>query len=257
MRLAVWPVAPARALATALADLVTDVVEVEPHEARPALEAGGVDLALVPTLDVLRAHDGLEVVPGIGLVGERSPRRQLVVGSALDAIETIGFDPRDSQEALLTQLVLREHYGSQATFALAPAGAALEDVLAERSAALVDVGVAVPEGAFSLDPALEWLDLTLRPYPWGLVTALAGTVEPETARRFEAAASSAPPTEALAVDGVGVYQLTLDGYAMDGLDQIAEYLFQTGTLQEVPAVPFVRVPNPEGGDPEGGGLEDE
>lgn len=245
MRLAVWPVAPARALATALADLVTDIVEIEPHESRAALEAGGVDLALLPTLDVLRAHDGLEVVPGIGLVGERSPRRKLIVGSDLDKIETIGFDPRDSQEALLMQLVLREHYGSQATFALAPRGTALEDVLAKQSAALVDVDVAVPEGTFSLDPALEWLDLTLRPYPWGLLGALAGTVDAELARRLRAAVQMTPPTEALVSDGVGVYQLTLDGYAMDGLDLIAEYLFQTGTLLEVPAIPFIQIPDLE------------
>ena len=64
MRLAIWPVPPARALASALADLVTEVVEIEPHEARPALDSGGADLALVPTLDVLRGYTGLEVVPG-------------------------------------------------------------------------------------------------------------------------------------------------------------------------------------------------
>ncbi|MGB3545162.1 hypothetical protein, partial [Rubrivirga sp.] len=118
--------------------------------------------------------------------------------------------------------------------------------------ALVDIDVAVPENAFSLDPALEWLDLTLRPYPWGLVCASAGTVDAETARRFRAAATAAAPTDALAVDGVGVYQLTLDGYAQDGLDQIAEYLFQTGTLSEAPAVPFIQIPDLEAGD-----LEDE
>lgn len=245
MRLAVWPVAPARALATALADLVTEIVEVEPHEARPALDEGGVELALLPTLEVLRAHDGLEVVPGVALAGERSPRRHLVVGSALDAIETIGFDPRDAQEALLTQLVLREHYGSDVSFALAPMGTPLADTLASQSAALVDVAEAAPEGTFSLDPGQEWLDLTLRPYPWGLLAARAGSVDADAARRLRAAALAAPPTDALTVDGVGVYQLTLDGYAADGLDQIAEYLFQTGTLGEVPAIPFVAIPDDE------------
>lgn len=249
MRLAVWPVAPARALATALADLVTEIVEVEPYEARAALDEGGVEIALVPTLDVLRAHDGLAVVPGVALAGERSPRRQLVVGSALDAIETIGFDPRDAQEALLTQLVLREHYGSAATFALAPPGTPLSDTLDRQSAALVPNEEPVPDGAFSLDPGQEWLDLTLRPYPWGLLTALTGTVDAESARRLRAAAQAAAPSEALTVDGVGVYQLTLDGYAADGLDQVAEYLFQTGTLSEVPAVPFIEIP--ESDDAEG------
>ena len=242
MRLAVWPVPPARALGAALADLVTDVVEVEPFEARPALEEGGAELALVPTLDVLRAHVGLEVVPGVALAGERSPRRRLVVGSALDAIETIGFDPRDSQEALLTQLVMREHYGTRATFALSDPETPLADVLAERSAALVGYRDAVPEGAFALDPGQEWTDLTLRPYPWALLAALEGTLDAVAAARIRAAVEAAPVTDALFHDGVGAYQLTLDGYANDGLDQLAEYLFETGTLSEVPPIPFIEIP---------------
>lgn len=241
MRLAVWPVPPARALASALADLVTETVEVEPFEARAALDQGGVDLALVPTLDVLRAHAGLSVVPGVALAGERSPRRRLVVGSALDAIETIAFDPRDAQEAILTQLVLREHYGSAAAFAMSDPAAPLAEVLATRSAALVGYQDEVPEGAFALDPGQEWTDLTLRPYPWGLLAALEGTLDAEAARRLRAAVQAAPASDALFHDGVGVYQLTLDGYAADGLDQLAEYLFQTGTLTEVPPVPFVEV----------------
>ncbi|WP_420454681.1 MqnA/MqnD/SBP family protein [Rubrivirga sp.] len=243
MRLAVWPVPPARALASALADLVTEVVEIEPYEARAALDAGGVDLALVPTLDVLRGYTGLEVVPGVVLAGERSPRRRLVVGSALDAIETIAFDPRDAQEALLTQLVLREHYGSAATFALSDPARPLGDVLETSSAALVDYRDDVPEGAFVLDPGQEWTDLTLRPYPWGLLAALEGTLDAVAGLRLRAAAQEAPVSDGLFHDGVGTYQLTLDGYATDGLDELAEYLFQTGTLSEVPPIPFLELPS--------------
>jgi len=245
MRLAVWPVPPARALALALGDLVTDVVEVEPHEARAVLDEGGVDLALVPTLDVLRQHDGLVAAPGVVLAGERSPRRHLVVGSALDAIETIAFDPRDAQEALLTQLVLREHYGTQAQFALFDPAETLMETLGRVSAALVGYDEALPQGAFALDPGQEWTDLTLRPYPWGLLCARPEGLEVEVARRIQAAVQAAPPSDALDHDGVLAYQLTLDGYAADGLDQLAEYLFETGTLTEVPAVPFVQIPDDE------------
>ncbi len=243
MRLAVWPVAPARALGSALADLATEIVEVEPHQARAALDDGRVDLALVPTLDVLRAHDGLSVVPGVALAGERSPRRHLVVGSALDAIESVGFDPRDAQEALLTQMMLREHYDAAPTFALAAPGTPLADVLAQRSAALVDIGHDLPFETFALDPGQEWTDLTLRPFPWGLLAGLAGTISVATATRIRATVQATPPTEALVHDGVGVYQLTLDGYAMDGLDQYAEMLFATGSLDDIPAVPFVEIPD--------------
>ena len=244
MRLAVWPVAPARALGSALADLVTEIVEVEPHEARPALDGGRVDLALVPTLDVLRGHDGLSVVPGVALAGERSPRRRLVVGSALDAIESVGFDPRDAQEAILTQMMLREHYDAAPTFALAAPGTPLADVLRQRSAALVDYSDDLPFETFALDPGQEWTDLTLRPFPWGLLAGPVGTIPVKAAERIRATVQATPPTEALVQDGVGVYQLTLDGYAMDGLDQFAEMLFATGTLGDIPAVPFVEIPDP-------------
>ena len=242
MRLAVWPVLPARALARALADLATEVIEVEPYEARAALDAGRADLALVPTLDVLRGHAGLDVIPGVALAGERSPRRRLVVGSALDQIETVAFDPHDAQEALLSQLVLREHYGAQPTFQL-PGATALADVLDHQSAALVDYADAVPEGAFVLDPGQEWTDLTLRPMVWGLLAVMEDSVDAETARRLRTAVQEAAVSDDLFVDGVGVYQITLDGYAIDGLDQLAEYLFETGTLSEIPAVPFVQIPD--------------
>ena len=252
MRLAVWPVLPARALVRALGDLVTDVVEVEPHEARGTIDDGRADLALVPTLDVLRAHAGLEVVPGVALAGERSPRRRLVVGSALDRIETVAFDPRDGQEAILAQLVLREHYGVAPTFGLSDPATPLADVLETSSAALVDGRDPVPDGAVVLDIGQEWTDLTLRPYPWALLVGATGTLDEAVVARVRAAVRAAPPSDDLSQDGVAVYQLTLDGYAADGLDQLAELLFATGTLSEIPAVPFA-----EGDADETGGAEAE
>lgn|GEM_PF-3427265 len=254
MRLVVWPVAPARALARALAaatlpdpgtpgqaprPVVTAVDEAEPHTLRARLDGGDVDLALLPTLDVLRAPDGLAVVPGVGLVGEASPRRALVATAALDAIATVGFDPRDTQEALVAQLVLRENYGLAPTFALADLAAPLADLLAAHGAVLAPADAVVPEGAYRLDLAREFTDLTLRPMPWALVAARAGTLDEAAAAALaDAVAGAAPDDDDLRADGVGAYQLTLDGLALDGLDQYAEYLFETGTLTDIPDAPF-------------------
>ena len=253
MRLAVWPVLPARAFVRALGDLATDVVEVEPHEARAALDDGRAEVALVPTLDVLRAYEGIEVVPGVALAGERSPRRRLVVGSELNEIETVAFDPRDAQEAILAQLVLREHYGVAPTFALRDPATPLADVLQTSSAALVGGSDPVPDGAVVLDVGQEWVDLTLRPYPWGLLCARAGALDDKTVARIGAAVRAAPPSDDLLDDGVAVYQLTLDGYAADGLDQLRELLFATGTLSEIPDLPFASA----GGADETGGAGEE
>ena len=243
MRLAVWPVDPARALGAALLGAgVTEVVELEPHQAQAALRAGTVDLALVPTLDVLRGADGLDLLPGLSLTGERSPRRTLGVAVALDAIETIGFDPRDAQEALLTQLVLKEHYGTAPVFRLVEPGTSAADALGANGTALLPLGTELPDGAFEIDPALEWLELTLRPYVWGLVAGLEDAVTPGEAKRLSDAVAATPPGDALRDDGVAVYQLSLDGYAVDGLREAAEYLFATGTLPEIPELAFLELP---------------
>jgi predicted solute-binding protein len=249
MRLAVWPVDPARALAVALAGggPVTEAVEVAPFEAAAALREGHVDLALVPTLDVLRDPGAFALVPGAGLVGERCPTVRLVVAGPLDAVRTVAFDPRYAQEVLLTQLLLREHYGAAPAFAPADPAAPLEARLAGRDAALVPAdspprpgGEPVGEGHVVLDLGQEWMELTLRPMVWGLLAASAGTLDAETARALGEAVAAAP-ADALAPH----YQLTLDGYAQAGLDELVNHLYYHRVLDDLPALPFVEIP--EGG----------
>ena len=244
MRLAVWPGPASAALADALVNsgVVTETVLVEPHAARALLDSEDADLVLLTTLDVLRAPDGLLVVPGVALAGERSDRRALVLDAALNEIETVAFDPRDMQEALLAQLLLREHYGNKPTFALGTPGAPLDEWLDGADAALVPLDVAAEAeaaGAVVLDLGQEFVDLTIRPMPWGLVAARAGTLAPQHAAALADAARLADADDPrLSIDGVAAFQLTLDGYAMDGLEQLTELWFQTGTLEDVPDIPF-------------------
>ena len=242
MRLAVWPVDPARALGDALRGVVTEVVELEPWEAAAALRAGTVDLALVPSLDAMRDAGGLDLLPGVALAGERSPRRALAAAVALDAIETIGFDPRDAQEALLTQLVLREHYGAAPVFRLVEPGTPLGDALGAHGTALAPPAAALPDGAYWIDPALEWLELTLRPFVWGLLACREDEVDTPTAAALRDAAAAAETTDALRVDGVAVFGLTLGGLALEGLAEAAEHFFATGTLAEIPELTFLELP---------------
>ncbi|GAB5537157.1 MAG: hypothetical protein Rubg2KO_34060 [Rubricoccaceae bacterium] len=247
MRLAVWPVDSARALGHVLADTLrqlddaVELVELDPHEARTALVGDHVDLALVPSLDLLRDAEGLEVMPGPALVGEASPTLRLVVGVPLDQITTIGFDPRYGQEALLAQLVLKEHYGVEPVFRLVEPGTPLTDALATHGTVLAPVTEPLPEGTVPLDLAREWTDLTLRPFVWGLVAMRKDALSPDIVRQLGEAVRSVGPLDALVVEGVAVFQLTLDGYAIDGLDEFTEHLFATGTLTEIPGLPFVEV----------------
>jgi predicted solute-binding protein len=241
MRLAVWPVDPARSLAAALAGsgLVTETIGVAPFEAGAALREGRVDLALVPTLDVLRDPEAFALVPGVGLVGERCPTVRLVVAGPLDAVRTVAFDPRYAQEVLLTQLLLREHYGAAPAFVPADPAASLDERLAGRDAALVPVGEAAGAGRVVLDLGQEWTELTLRPMVWGLVAARAGTLDAATARALGEAVAAAP---ADAADDGRHYQRTLDGYAHAGLDELVNHLYYHRVLDDLPALPFVTLP---------------
>ncbi|HLA64792.1 MAG TPA: MqnA/MqnD/SBP family protein [Rhodothermales bacterium] len=247
MRLAVWPHAPARALGDVLAGVVTEVVEVAPYEAATALLEGRADLALVPTLAVLRDPDAFSVAGGVAFAGERCPTARLVVGSSLDELKTVAFDPRQAQEVLLSSIVLREHFGAQPSVTPVDPALGLADLLGRFNAVLTGDVRDVPEGAVVLDPGQEWLDLTLRPFVWGLLAAPAGRLTPAQVRALaEAARAAEPPPEAFDADGALVYQYTLDGYASDGLEEFARHLFYHGALADVPTVPFVGTGEPAG-----------
>jgi predicted solute-binding protein len=233
MRLAVWPLEPARALGAALAGHVSSVIEVEPWEAASSLAEGRCDLALVPTLEVLRTPASFDVVPSVALAGDTSPSLVLVVGTSLDRVRTLAFDPRYAQEALLAALLLREHYGAEPTFAADDPAASLASRLEKHDAALVQLALShdLPPGAVALDLGTEWMDLTTRPFVWGLLVARGGELTGVDARKLAGAARAAvAPAE---------WQFTLAGYGHEGLVEFAGHLFFHGALKEVPELSFV------------------
>ena len=241
MRLAVWPVPPAQALADVLAEAgpVTEVSMVAPYDAVAALREDRADLALVPTLDVLRDPEAFELLPGVALVGEQDPLLRLVLGSPLDQIRRIAFDPRYGQAALLAQIVLKEHYGARPSFSPVDPAIPLDATLADRDAAFVPLGTETGTHV-ALDLGQEWTELTLRPMVWGLVAARPGTLDPETARTLRDTVLAAEPGDAARTDhGTLVFQPTLDGYAHDGLDEFVNYLYYHGTLADLPELPFL------------------
>ena len=231
MRLATWPVDPARDFARALGDRVSEVVEVPAWQASAALAQGHCDVALIPTLEVLRDSSALDVVPNLALVGETSPEIVLAVGSGLDAVRTLGFDPRYPQEALLAAVLLREHYGAEPVFAPDDPVAANTERLAKHDAVLVHRREveSIPEGVLVLDPGAEWLDLTTRPFVWGLLAMRAGELDPAAAAMLAAMVARTQPPE--------TWQFTLGGYGESGLEEFAGHLFYHGALAGLPDVP--------------------
>ena len=222
----------------------------DPHQARAALIRGDVDLALVPTLSVLRQPDGLELVPGAGVAAESWPYSRLLVRSALTEIGVVALDPRDQQDAVLAQITLSEHYGKKPSFRPIDPDLSLEKRMGDADALLVsgdEAAAATLAGALPMDLTLEWLELTLRPMVHGLLAAPSGTLEPQQAlalrdalREAEAqlAVTAAQLTES---DGAPPrdWQITLDGYAQDGLEAFLQHLYYRSALDDFPTLPFV------------------
>lgn len=236
---AVWPHPAAQVLGRLLADAIGGrVVTVEPWAAASSLAEGTADLALVPTLAVLRQPEAYSIAPGAALVGSASPTKVLGVGVAIGSVETVAFDPRDGQEALLAQLVLREHFDLRPQFV--PVEGAGAEAVEEHGAALVAPGTDLGAGSVLLDLGREWVDLTSRPMPWGLVASRAGAMPSEVARLLhDAALGAGDPT------GTGDFQLSLAGYGYDGLEALADHLFYTGSIPAIPELPFVAIEEDE------------
>lgn len=247
MRIAVWPVQPALDLGNALeqANAVDEVIVREPFQALAAVQSREVETALVPSLDVFKASEELEILPGIALAGERSPNQVLALVSPLDKLESISFDPRFGQEALLTQIVLKEHYASQPVFKPMDLSQSTEDRLAAGDAALLPSAEA-PDGFTVLDLGREWLELTLRPMVWGLFVTLQNGVQPEHAAAIQQAVQDISPPESVREKGKLVYQFSLDGYAQAGLEEFSNHLYYHGALASIPKLPFIQLPESNG-----------
>src|SRR5690606_33590232 len=128
--------------------------------------------------------------------------------------------------------------------------APLAERLAHHDAVLVPADVPV-EGAAGapvvLDLGQEWTDLTLRPMVWGLVAACAGALDVGDAAALAEAAAAAAPADVTDEDARH-YQLTLDGYALAGLDELVNHLYYHRVLDDLPALPFVEPPEENGGE---------
>lgn len=255
MRLIVPDVEAARALARTWAEGASAVTEwgtAPLYEAERRLRAGLADLAFVPALAVLRDPDAFSVVPGVGLVGGAGVPARLAVFSALDRIRRVGFDPHFAQEALLAQVLLKELYDAQPVFVPLGGGAVPADPSAGSGQALdaeLRVGGDAPEAGYVMDLAHEWFELTTRPFVWALLAAPVGTVEPHEAQRLRDAALELDPERMPGTDPA-VGGVTLAAYAHAGLEDWVKHLFYHRALDDMPAIPFVELPeeDDEGGE---------
>lgn len=232
-----------------------DVQRVPGHEVTRRLIAGTCDLALVPTLDVLRMADDLTVLPSVAVSSWSYPYARLLLRGDLGApIRSVAFEPAAQQEVVLTRLVLREHYGATPTFTPVPEATA--DLLAAHDAVLV-TGASAPDVAapgLALDLGQEVFELTQYPMVWGLFATRAGEATPEMLRALKRAAreaEAAQGTQARAhADDPSVEEfygddlrVRYDDLATASLTEITDLLYQQAVLDDAPEIPLARFPD--------------
>lgn len=228
-----------------------EVVRLPAHETADALRSGNADVALVPSLAVLRDPAAFTVLPSAALSMWDFPYARLVLGGGVgEAVETVVLDPRDQQAVVLSALILREHYG--ATPAFRPLETpSLGDL--DESDAVLFTGPDVPTlhvgDRYAMDLGQEYYELLNYPLVWGLFVARSGAATPEQLRLVKAGAATAEASreafvaaqersEALRTFYAESLRFRLDDLATASLTELADLLFETGILDEVPTLPM-------------------
>lgn len=231
------------------------------HDLADAVRRGDVDVALVPTLALLRAPEDFTVLPAAALSMWELPYVRLVLrGQVGEPLQTIAFDPRDQQSVVLAALVLREHYQSAPAFR--PLDAPSLGDLDEADAVLVsgpDVPTLGTGERYALDLGQEFYELVNYPLVWGLFVTRSGSATLDHLRLVKAGAAAAEASrgayvaaqersEALRTFYAESLRFRLDDLATASLTETAELLFQAGMLDEVPTLPFAAFKDEEAED---------
>lgn len=154
-----------------------------PSDCARQIEAGQIDIGLVPAAEIARQQ--LEIVPGVGIACF-GPVRSILLFSRVPwrNVRTLAADASSRTSVQLARIILAERFGITAE--ISERQPLLEDMLSHADAALV-----IGDPALRLEPTrlpYEWLDLGDE---WKQLTALPMV--------FAAWAGRHPPSELAAI----------------------------------------------------------
>ena len=260
MHIALWDIPPADFLRAGLASEAISVpLEVERHDAQTCttlLMQEQVDVALLPSLVVLSNTDTFDVLPGAAFSTWTYPYARLVLRRGMERVETVVYDAAHIQEALVTRVVLREHYGKTPAF-IPVEGITTEALLeAEHDASLL-VGPAAPlfqTEHVTLNLGQEWYELANYPMVWGLFATRKDTASPVMVEVILQAVRSAeqqlplwvqarempPALHAFYTEGL---RLRFDDLATASLTELRQYLYYYNITDDLPELPLYELPD--------------
>ncbi len=253
VRFGIWDSPAVDFLISGLAGSGLDLepVTVEPVNCLFALQSGEVDLALVPTLDVIIRSEGVEVLPAVALSSWHYPFARIHLPSDLaHAPERVLHEPDRTQEALIARVVLKEHYAMEPDFV----GAAPEEISASREARIL-VGRDVPglhEEGLLLDLGEEWFEMAAYPMVWGVFVVRAGEASQELVDRLrlmversealrEQWAESKNQDESIRHFFSDDVRLRFDDLAVASITELIDHAFYHDLTDEIRDFPIARL----------------
>jgi chorismate dehydratase len=162
----------ARPLTYGLTRSTVDARIVFDHPSRLAecLAEGGLDVALIPSIEYFR-HPGYVIVSDACIACEGPVRSVKLYGrQPLDRIRTLAMDEGSRTSVALTQILLKERFHLQPEIQHLPIGAALEDTGADAVMLIGDRGLCPPRGEFEFiwDLGEEWIRWTGLPFVFAM-----------------------------------------------------------------------------------------
>jgi chorismate dehydratase len=261
MHLAVWNYAPSDFILSGFTSGSVpspfEIVRQEPARCADMLRENTVDVAMLPTVEVLRDPEAFDVVPAVALSTWRYPFARLILRDGLERpATTVVYDPQYEQEHQVARLILEEHYRMSPHFEARP-GLGPAQLLEESADGSLIVGGEVAtlqlEGLV-LDLGQEWFELANYPMVWALFATLKGRMLPEIILGIRDSARAAEAQRRLWIraqeTSASLYEfyredlrVRLDDVAIASLTELRHYLFFHEALGEMPEIPFVFLPD--------------
>ena len=171
--------------------IAADRVSIEyavPAELARRMEAGLLDVALLPTIELARIP-GLWIVPGLG-ISSFGPALSVLLFSKrpLPEVRRVALDPESRTTNALVQVLFAEAWSGSAEFVAGPPGT--EDALDDADA-VVRIGDKAlfdppPPGTMAIDLGEAWWRRTGLPFVFAVWAAKADSVDRALYREFHA-----------------------------------------------------------------------
>ena len=260
MKIALWDEPILHYFRKGFEDLSMEVVAASRRQCRDLLVRGKVDIALVPTLTLLKERDLFDVLPAVALSSWSNPFTRLYTRNAFgEAIQSVAVNPEYAQEALLIKIVLEEHYGVEASFQ-PQMDVSLQSVAENKVEAALVVSTSfekVDDVPFSLDLGQDWYELTHYPMVWGAFVMSQDNATDEAvkllrnvARYVEKHTADWSQEESLSEDLTAFFskniRYRLDDMAIASMTSIQDYLYYNNAIEEINEIVFYEVVHDEG-----------